>query len=85
MLSMGGDGSGASGNDNALDSEGNDRKSKLENAVLSWSKGVLKDQRKAGSGDRIDHGSCTGKFPVLRRRKHIFVIAVDSRLQCRSS
>ncbi|KAB1996502.1 hypothetical protein ES319_D13G236800v1 [Gossypium barbadense] len=75
---MDGDRSGASGNDNSLDSEGNDRKSKLENAVLSWSKGVLKDQRKAGSGDRIDHGSSTGKFPALRRRKHIFVIAVDS-------
>ncbi|MBA0752597.1 hypothetical protein Gogos_001418 [Gossypium gossypioides] len=77
-FSMDGDRSGASGNDNSLDSEGNDRKSKLENAVLSWSKGVLKDQRKAGSGDRIDHGFSTGKFPVLRRRKHIFVIAVDS-------
>ncbi|KAK5773271.1 hypothetical protein PVK06_049577 [Gossypium arboreum] len=77
-FSMDGDRSGASGNDNTLDSEGNDRKSKLENAVLSWSKGVLKDQRKAGSGDRIDHGSSTGKFPALRRRKHIFVIAVDS-------
>ncbi|PPD79829.1 hypothetical protein GOBAR_DD23231 [Gossypium barbadense] len=77
-FSMDGDRSGASGNDNSLDSEGNDRKSKLENAVLSWSKGVLKDQRKAGSGDRIDHGSSTGKFPALRRRKHIFVIAVDS-------
>ncbi|XP_022731594.1 probable sucrose-phosphate synthase 1 isoform X2 [Durio zibethinus] len=68
-----------SGNDNSLDSEGNaaDRKSKLENAVLSWSRGFLKDQRKAGSGDRADHSSSTGKFPALRRRKHIFVIAVD--------
>ncbi|XVF88310.1 hypothetical protein PTKIN_Ptkin19aG0039600 [Pterospermum kingtungense] len=78
-FSLDGDRSGASGNDNSLDSEGNaaDRKSKLENAVLSWSRGVLKDQRKAGSGDRADHSSSTGKFPALRRRKHIFVIAVD--------
>ncbi|KAK8545187.1 hypothetical protein V6N12_026027 [Hibiscus sabdariffa] len=61
------------------DSEGNaDRNTKLENAVLSWSRGVLKDQRKAGSGDRVEHSSSTGKFPALRRRKHIFVIAVDS-------
>ncbi|KAK8515517.1 hypothetical protein V6N13_139504 [Hibiscus sabdariffa] len=61
------------------DSEGNaDRKTKLENAVLLWSRGVLKDQRKAGSGDRVEHSSSTGKFPALRRRKHIFVIAVDS-------
>ncbi|XVE98403.1 hypothetical protein REPUB_Repub03eG0103700 [Reevesia pubescens] len=79
-FSLDGDRSGASGNDNSLDSEGNaaDRKSKLENAVLSWSRGgVLKDQKKAGSGDRADHISSTGKFPALRRRKHIFVIAVD--------
>ncbi|KAK8543242.1 hypothetical protein V6N13_136229 [Hibiscus sabdariffa] len=55
-----------------------DRNSKLENAVLSWSRGVLKDQRKAGSGDRVEHSSSAGKFPALRRRKHIFVIAVDS-------
>ncbi|XWS17099.1 hypothetical protein CRYUN_Cryun33cG0038700 [Craigia yunnanensis] len=78
-FSLDGDRSGASGNDNSLDSEGNaaDRKTKLENAVLSWSRGVSKDQRKAGSGDRADHSSSTGKFPALRRRKHIFVIAVD--------
>ncbi|GMJ15650.1 sucrose phosphate synthase 1F, sucrose-phosphate synthase A1 [Hibiscus trionum] len=78
-FSLDGDRSGASGNDNSLDSEGTaDRNSKLENAVLSWSRGVLKDQRKAGSGDRVEHSSSTGKFPALRRRKHIFVIAVDS-------
>ncbi|XVF34579.1 hypothetical protein REPUB_Repub18cG0070700 [Reevesia pubescens] len=77
-FSLDGDRNGASGNDNSLDSEGNaDRKSQLENAVLSWSRGVLKDQRKAGSGDRADHSSSTGKFPALRRRKHIFVIAVN--------
>ncbi|XP_039033385.1 probable sucrose-phosphate synthase 1 [Hibiscus syriacus] len=77
-FSMDGDRSGTSGNDNSLDAEGNsDRNIKLENAVLSWSRGV-KDQRKAGSGDRVEHSSSTGKFPALRRRKHIFVVAVDS-------
>lgn len=45
-----------------------DGKSKLENAVLSVSKGVLRHG---------DQGSVSNKFP-LRRRKHIFVIAVDS-------
>ncbi|KAK8523565.1 hypothetical protein V6N12_048082 [Hibiscus sabdariffa] len=59
--------------------EGNaaDRKSKLENAVLSLSRGVLKDGQKAGSGDKAEDCYSIGKFPALRRRKHIFVIAVD--------
>ncbi|KAL5697894.1 sucrose-phosphate synthase [Ranunculus cassubicifolius] len=62
-----------SGNlDNSLDSE-ESSKSKLENAVFSWTKGVLRDSRKGGSGEKIDQ---TG-FHALRRRKHIFVIAVD--------
>ncbi|KAK8655005.1 hypothetical protein V6N13_107597 [Hibiscus sabdariffa] len=59
--------------------EGNaaDRKNKLENAVLSLSRGVLKDEQKAGSGDKAEDCYSIGKFPALRRRKHIFVIAVD--------
>ncbi|KAL0337493.1 UNVERIFIED_CONTAM: putative sucrose-phosphate synthase 1 [Sesamum calycinum] len=60
----------------SLDSE--DRKSKLENAVMTWSKGVAKSAQKSGSTtDKGDHNSSAGKFPALRRRKHIFVIAVD--------
>ncbi|KAK8619992.1 hypothetical protein V6N13_066481 [Hibiscus sabdariffa] len=43
-----------------------------------WARCRQNDQRKAGSGDRVEHSSSTGKFPALRRRKHIFVIAVDS-------
>ncbi|XP_030954646.1 probable sucrose-phosphate synthase 1 isoform X1 [Quercus lobata] len=75
-FSLDGEKSGASGNDNSLDFEGNavDRKSKLENAVLNWSKGISKDARRAGSTEKADHA---GKFPALRRRKHLFVIAVD--------
>ncbi|KAM7267598.1 hypothetical protein ACFE04_009764 [Oxalis oulophora] len=63
------------GNDNSFDSEGNsaDRKNKIENAVLEWSKG-MKDNRKTGSFERSEQNS---KFPSLRRRKGIFVIAVD--------
>ncbi|XP_022882411.1 probable sucrose-phosphate synthase 1 [Olea europaea var. sylvestris] len=55
-----------------------DCKSKLENAVLSWSKGVLKSAQKSGTTDRGEQNSAASKFPALRRRKHIFVIAVDS-------
>ncbi|GMI89203.1 sucrose phosphate synthase 1F, sucrose-phosphate synthase A1 [Hibiscus trionum] len=73
-FSLDGDRSGASGNYNSFDSEGNaaDRKSKLENAVLSLSR-----EQKAGSGDKAEDCYSIGKFPALRRRKHIFVIAVD--------
>ncbi|XP_047947544.1 probable sucrose-phosphate synthase 1 [Salvia hispanica] len=59
--------------DGSVDSE--DRKIKLENAVLSWSKGMAKNAQKPGSTERVD--SNAGKFPALRRRKHIYVIAVD--------
>nr|AAL34531.1 sucrose-phosphate synthase [Ipomoea batatas] len=59
--------------DNLFDPD--DRKNKLENAVLAWSKGV-KGTHKT-SIDKIDQSSSAGKFPALRRRKQIFVIAVD--------
>ncbi|XP_028125276.1 probable sucrose-phosphate synthase 1 isoform X2 [Camellia sinensis] len=61
--------------DSSLESE--DRKSKLENAVLTWSKGVQKGTQKAGFTEKADQNSSAGKFPALRRRKHIIVIAVD--------
>ncbi|GMY35796.1 probable sucrose-phosphate synthase 1 [Fagus crenata] len=78
-FSLDGEKSGASGNDNPLDSEGNavDRNSKLENAVLNWSKGISKDARKAGSSEKADQNTSVGRFPALRRRKHLFIIAVD--------
>ncbi|KAJ0029898.1 hypothetical protein Pint_13803 [Pistacia integerrima] len=77
-FSMDGEKSGASGNDNSLECEGPaDRKTKLENAVLAWSKGVVKDTRKTGSTDKADLTTGSGKFPALRRRKHIFVISLD--------
>ncbi|KAJ6408102.1 hypothetical protein OIU84_011413 [Salix udensis] len=73
-FSLDGEKTGGSGNDNSLDSEGTatDKKSKIENDVLAWSKGVVKDTRKA-----VDQNSSSVKFPSLRRRKQIFVIAVD--------
>ncbi|KAJ0724321.1 putative sucrose-phosphate synthase [Helianthus annuus] len=55
-----------------VDSE--DRKSKLENAVMSISKGnIVKTAQRTVSGEKADQA----KFPALRRRNHIFVIAVD--------
>ncbi|XP_073062542.1 probable sucrose-phosphate synthase 1 [Primulina eburnea] len=52
-------------------------KNKLENAVLTWSKGVVKSAQKSVSIDKGEQISNSSKFPALRRRKHIFVIAVD--------
>ncbi|XP_024030844.1 probable sucrose-phosphate synthase 1 isoform X2 [Morus notabilis] len=71
--------SGTSGNDNASELDGNsaDRSSKLENAVLAWSQGISKDSRNAGLTEKADQNS-SGKFPALRRRKYLLVIAVDS-------
>ncbi|RXH74377.1 hypothetical protein DVH24_029098 [Malus domestica] len=76
-FSMDGEKSGTSVND-SLDSEGNtaDKRSKIESAVLAWSKGISRDTRKAGFSEKADHNSA-GKFPVLRRRKHLIVISVD--------
>jgi len=64
-----------SGNDNYMNQEGSsmDRKSKIEAAVQNWSKG--KDSRKMGSLERSEVNS--GKFPAVRRRKFIVVIALD--------
>lgn len=76
-FSLDGEKSGTSGND-VLDSEGNsmDRRSKLENAVLAWSKGISKDSRKTGLTEKADQNN-SGKFPMLRRRKYLVVISID--------
>jgi sucrose-phosphate synthase len=68
-----------SGNDNSFDPDGNatDRSAKLENAVLSWSKGISKDLRRGGSAEKSGQNSNAGKFPPLRSRNRLFVIAVD--------
>ncbi|KAM7265308.1 hypothetical protein ACFE04_002991 [Oxalis oulophora] len=60
-------------NNSSLDFDGSssERKSKIENAVLAWSRGIDEDTRKFV--DQII------KFPALRRRKLIFVIAVDDK------
>ncbi|KAL9659965.1 hypothetical protein QQ045_024775 [Rhodiola kirilowii] len=64
--------------DNSLDFEenGGDPNNKLEKAVLNWSKGV-KNTRKAGFIERGDQNTGSGKFPVLRRRRHLFIVSVD--------
>ncbi|KAG9448480.1 hypothetical protein H6P81_008445 [Aristolochia fimbriata] len=66
--------------ENATDpdeSAADSRKSKLESAILNYSKRYLKSTQKIGSGDKQEPSSNLGKFP-FSRRKHIFVIAVDS-------
>ncbi|XP_062078155.1 probable sucrose-phosphate synthase 1 [Humulus lupulus] len=76
-FSMDGEKSGTSGNDNISESGGSaDRSSRIENAVLAWSKGFSKETRRLGSMEKPDQNS-SAKFPALRRRKHLFVIAVD--------
>ncbi|XP_077217348.1 putative sucrose-phosphate synthase 1 [Tasmannia lanceolata] len=80
-LSLDGEKNEESGSlDNALDSEDSmgDGKSKLESAVLTFSKGVVKATRKAGSSEKADQSGNASKSPMLRRRRHIFVIAIDS-------
>lgn len=78
-LSLDGEKIEGSGNlDTALDSEENivDEKRKIENAVLTWTKGVLGDKRD-GSAEKSEQNSSNSKFPALRRRNYIFVIALD--------
>ncbi|XP_072969532.1 probable sucrose-phosphate synthase 4 [Typha angustifolia] len=67
------DGSGCL--DTAVDSEENS--ANLEGVVSKLTKGVLRATRKDGS-EKADQGSNSNNLPILRRRKHIFVIAVDS-------
>jgi sucrose-phosphate synthase len=78
-FSLDGEKNGDSGNDNSFDPDGNatDRSAKLENAVLSWSKGISKDLRRGGSAEKSGQNSNAGKFPPLRSRNRLFVIAVD--------
>ncbi|CAL9084157.1 unnamed protein product [Musa textilis] len=72
---------GEKGNDDAVDIAlgsgdvaANGNSSNYVNAVVKLSKDV--EQHKIGSSERIDHNS--SKMPMLRRRKYILVIAVDS-------
>ncbi|XP_010520567.1 PREDICTED: sucrose-phosphate synthase 1 [Tarenaya hassleriana] len=76
-FSLDGEKGGTGGNDNSLESDWNsvERRSKIENSILNWSKGISKDNRKIGSVEKAEQNS--GKFPALRRRKFIVVIAVD--------
>nr|GEY07798.1 probable sucrose-phosphate synthase 1 [Tanacetum cinerariifolium] len=56
-----------------VDSE--DRKSKIENAVMAHSKGnTAKGAQRTMSVEKSDQA----KFPAIRRRKQIFVVAIDA-------
>lgn len=55
----------------------NTARRKLEDAVLQFSRGGSAG-RKDGSGENAEATTGSNKWPSLRRRKHIVVIAVDS-------
>ncbi|CAM8925547.1 hypothetical protein QQ045_023600 [Rhodiola kirilowii] len=79
-FSIDGEKNDGSGNiDNSLDFEDNvgDAKSKVEKAFLNWSKGSVKNTKNSGYIERSDQMSGSGKFPLLRRRRHLFIISVD--------
>ncbi|GMP94492.1 hypothetical protein CsSME_00043939 [Camellia sinensis var. sinensis] len=63
--------------DNALDFEDHatDGKSRVENSSLTLSKGTEENRQKSGYMEKIDHNM--SKSLILRRRKSVFVIAVD--------
>ncbi|GLU01289.1 hypothetical protein SLE2022_186010 [Rubroshorea leprosula] len=65
--------------ENALDIEENssDQRSSLENAVSKLAKGAIGGVEKAGSTEEADQISGGIRFPALRRKKYIFVIAID--------
>ncbi|XVF89343.1 hypothetical protein PTKIN_Ptkin19aG0122600 [Pterospermum kingtungense] len=64
--------------DNSLDIDDLvDRKSNLENAVLKLSKGAVGGVEKASLVEKADQNVDGSKFPTMRMRKYIFVIAVD--------
>jgi len=77
-LSLDGEKVGESGSLD-IDAEENtaDSKSDLEKAVSKFSKG-LRVTQKVGSYEKPDQSTNISKLPLLRRRKHVFVIAVDS-------
>ncbi|KAB2024883.1 hypothetical protein ES319_D06G116300v1 [Gossypium barbadense] len=61
--------------DNSLDSI--DRKSNLENAFLKLSNGIIGGTEKASLMEKAEQNVSGSRFPVLRSKKYIFVIAVD--------
>jgi len=68
------------GNDVGSERKAVNDKRKLENAVLSWSKGVQKDAQKTVSADKVDQATNAGRYPAFRKRKYLYVIAVDGDL-----
>lgn len=65
--------------DNIVDSEESsaERNTKLERTLMKASKGLVRSVNKVGSVDKTEENINSSKLPMLRRRQHIFVIAVD--------
>ncbi|XP_021276037.1 probable sucrose-phosphate synthase 1 [Herrania umbratica] len=78
-LSLDGEKSEGNGTiDNSLDVEDSaDGKSNLENAVLKLSKGAIGGAEKASLMEKAEPNVGGSRFPGMRMRKYIFVIAVD--------
>lgn len=78
-FSLDGEKAGESGSLDVIDAEETtaDGRSNLEKAVKKYSKG-LRVIQKVDSNEKPDQSASASKLPILRRRKHIFVIAVDA-------
>ncbi|XP_043808348.1 probable sucrose-phosphate synthase 1 [Manihot esculenta] len=77
-LSLDGDKNESENLDNSLDTEENasDRKNVLGNNALTLSKDAIRGAQNE-SIQKADNNICSSKFPSPRKRKYIFVIAVD--------
>ncbi|KAG8636344.1 hypothetical protein MANES_16G123800v8 [Manihot esculenta] len=77
-LSLDGDKNESGNLDNSLDTEENasDRKNVLGNNALTLSKDAIRGAQNE-SIEKADNNICSSKFPSPRKRKYIFVIAVD--------
>ncbi|XP_022728640.1 probable sucrose-phosphate synthase isoform X2 [Durio zibethinus] len=78
-LSLDGEKSEGNGTlDNSLDLEDYvDRKSNLESAVLKLSAGAIGGAEKVSLKEKAEQNVGGSRFPAMRMRKYIFVIAVD--------
>lgn len=71
------DGEKSEGNATFLEENADDAKSNVENTVLTLAKGVLRGIAKGTSTEKANEDIGAGDFSTFRRRKWIYVIAVD--------
>ncbi|KAI6681415.1 hypothetical protein NL676_035296 [Syzygium grande] len=71
------DGEKSEGNATILEENADDAKSNMENTVLTLARGVLRGAAKGASAEKANEDIGAGDFSTFRRRKSIYVIAVD--------